>query len=319
MTEADQNWHPVLRGVELGIGTWAWGDRLYWGFGRGYAESDLQAAFERCLEGGIRLFDTAETYGQGRSEAYLGEFLQASSEPVKIATKFMPLPWRLTRASLVRALRASLRRLGRSRVELYQIHWPFPPVRVETWMAAMVEAYQAGLIEAVGVSNFDRGQMQRAQDALTREGVTLASNQVEYSLLNRKVEKNGLLKQCQDSGVCLIAYSPIGSGVLSGKYTPENPVRGFRGTRYNARYLAQVQPLLRLMKKIGTEHGGKTPVQVAINWVICKGAMPIPGVKTISQAEQNLGALGWRLTDGEVSLLDEASDRVLENTIPSER
>jgi aryl-alcohol dehydrogenase-like predicted oxidoreductase len=131
------------------------------------------------------------------------------------------------------------------------------------------------------------------------------------------VEKNGLLRHCQETGITLIAYSPIASGVLSGKYTPQNPLKGFRGSRYNSRYLSQMQPLIRLMKKIGMDHGGKTPAQVAINWVICKGAVPIPGVKNTSQAEQNIGAAGWRLTPDEVSMLDEASARVPETTIPA--
>lgn len=316
MADAVSTRHPVLENIELGIGAWAWGDRLYWGYGHSYTDEDLLAAFDRCLEAGIRLFDTAETYGQGRSEKLLGEFLKTTEIRVKIATKFMPYPWRLAKSNLIRSLKASLRRLDVPRVDLYQMHWPMPPVKIETWMAAMVDAVQAGLVDGVGVSNYDRAQMQRAQDALRREGVTLASNQVEYSLLHREVEKNGLLKQCQETGVTLIAYSPIASGVLSGKYTPQNPVKGMRGTKYSSRYLAQVQPLIRLMKKFGANHGGKSPAQVAINWVICKGALPIPGVKNLDQAEQNTGAMGWRLTPDEVALLDEASDHILETTIP---
>lgn len=309
--------NPVFENVELGIGTWSWGDRLYWGYGHGYNDQDIAQAFAACVNAGIHFFDTAEAYGQGRSETLLGQLVKTAPQPITVATKFMPYPWRLSRRALLRALRGSLRRLNLPQVDLYQMHWPFPPVNIETWMAAMSEAYHAGLIKAVGVSNYDRAQMQRSSSALTREGIPLASNQVEYHLLDRRVEKNGLLKQCQDEGITLIAYSPIASGVLTGKYSPENPVKGVRGTRYNAKTLAQVQPLLKLMKKIGADHDGKTPAQVAINWVICKGALPIPGVKNVSQAEQNVGGAGWRLTAAEVALLDEASDRVAENTIPS--
>ncbi len=300
----------ILAGIELGTGAWSWGDRLYWGYGRGYTEQDVRAAFETCLAAGINFFDTAETYGQGRSEQLLGQFLREANADVRIATKFMPYPWRLGRGALLRSLRASLSRLGLPAVDLYQIHWPLPPVNIETWMEAMLDAHQAGLIRAVGVSNYDRAQMQRAYDTLVREGVPLTSNQVEYHLLNRKVEKNGLLRHCQEQGITLIAYSPLGSGILSGKYTPENLPRGVRGTQFNARYLARIQPLIRLLKQTGSDLGGKSAAQVALNWVICKGALPIPGAKNARQAEQNAGARGWRLSAEQVAQLDEASDRV---------
>jgi aryl-alcohol dehydrogenase-like predicted oxidoreductase len=183
-------------------------------------------------------------------------------------------------------------------------------VNVETWMAGMTEAYQAGLLREVGVSNYDRSWMQRAYDALAREGIHLASNQMEYSLINRKVEKSGLLKQCNELGITLIAYSPIGMGLLTGKYTPEHPPSGMRGTRYSRGFLERMAPLLTLMKRIGSDHAGKTPAQIAINWTICKGTLPIPGAKNVAQAEQNAGSVDWRLTDDEVAALDEASDRL---------
>lgn len=281
-----------------------------WGYGRGYSDQDIRQAFDVSVMEGLRLFDTAEVYGQGRSEQLLGEFLKTSEQTLYVATKFMPYPWRLSRGALLRALKGSLKRLGLAQVDLYQIHQALPPVTPETWMNAMTEATHAGLTREVGVSNYDRGWTQRAYDALAREGLHLASNQVEYSLINRKIEKNGLLKQCQELGVRLIAYSPLGMGLLTGKYTPEQPPSGLRGTRYNRAFLERMIPLLTLMKRIGSDHAGKTPAQVAINWTICKGTLPIPGAKNIAQAEQNAGAITWRLTDEEVSALDEASDKL---------
>lgn len=306
--------HPVLDGVLMGVGTWAWGDRLVWGYGRGYSADDVKKAFDVSIENGIRLFDTAEVYGQGKSEQLLGEFIRSLQEPVLVATKFMPFPWRLSRRSLLRALRGSLKRLGIERVDLYQIHQPFPPINVETWMAGMTEAVQAGLVRAVGVSNYDQSWMQRAYDALAREGIRLAANQVEYSLVNRKVEKNGLLQKCRDLDVKLIAYSPLGMGLLTGKYSAANPPQGIRAgvVNYNRRLLEKMEPLLTLMKRIGSDHAGKTPAQIALNWVICKNALPIPGAKNITQAEQNAGALDWRLTAEEIMALDEASDKISE-------
>ncbi len=302
--------NPVFEGVEFGIGCWAWGDRMVWGYGRGYSEDDLRAAFAHALELGITFFDTAEVYGLGLSEKLLGKFICESGASVKVATKFMPFPWRLSRSSLMRALRNSLKRLGLSRVDLYQIHFPLPPLTVETWMAAMLDAHQAGLTAAIGVSNFNRQQTQRAYEMLARHGVTLASNQVEYHLLNREIEKNGLLKLCQELGVTVIAYSPLAMGLLTGKYTAENPPHGTRGGRYSRKYLERIQPLILQLRRIGANHDDKTPAQVALNWVLCKGALPIPGAKTFEQVEQNAGALGWRLSDEEVQTLDEISEQV---------
>lgn len=309
MNESSDNC-SVLAGIDFGVGTWAWGDRLVWGFGRGYAKEEVQQAFAVSVAGGVCLFDTAEVYGQGQSELLLGEFIRSSSQPIRVATKFMPYPWRLRRAALVRALQGSLKRLGLNQVDLYQIHQPLPPVNVETWMGGLVDAVQAGLAREVGVSNYNRSWMQRSYDALAREGIHLASNQMEYSLINRSIEKDGLLKHCQDLGVRVIAYSPLGMGLLTGKYTADNPPKGIRGGRYNHAFLEKMTPLLTLMKRIGSDHAGKTPAQVALNWVICKGALPIPGAKNVSQAEQNTGALGWHLTNEEVAALDEASDHL---------
>jgi aryl-alcohol dehydrogenase-like predicted oxidoreductase len=216
----------------------------------------------------------------------------------------------LPKTSLKRALRNSLKRLNLECVDLYQIHWPFPPVPIETWAEALGDVVQEGLVGAVGVSNYSEAQMRRAYATLAKRGVPLASNQVEYNLLNRKVELNGLLKVCQELGITLIAYSPMAQGALTGKYTPEKLMPGIRGRIYNRATLEKIQPLIRQMRDIGREHGGKTPSQVALNWCICKGSVPIPGAKNARQAQDNCGALGWRLTEAEVAALDESSARI---------
>ena len=293
----------------LGIGTWAWGDRLYWGYGRGYTNADLQAAFEVSMAAGIIFFDTAEIYGRGRSERFLGRFIAAEGKPVIVATKFAPIPWRLRRKSLVNALRRSLNRLGMERVDLYQVHWPALPVSVDTWMDAMADAVEAGLTRAVGVSNYSLAQMLRAHEALARRGVPLASNQVEYSLLHRQPESNGVLAACLELGVTLIAYSPLALGALTGKYTPDTPPPWLRRRRFGRRRLARIQPLIQLLRKIGEAHDGKSMSQVALNWTICKSTLPIPGAKNAAQARENASTLGWRLTPDEVAELGEVSER----------
>jgi aryl-alcohol dehydrogenase-like predicted oxidoreductase len=293
----------------LGIGTWSWGDTLFWQYGQSHTENDVQQAFAAGMQAGINFYDTAEVYGSHRSETILGGCLQAAGQPVVTATKFMPFPWRLGKGSLLKALRESLDRLGLASVDLYQVHQPIPPVQPEVWMEAMADAAEAGLVRAVGVSNYSAAWTRRSYAALVRRGLPLASNQVEYSLLQRAPERNGVMQACRDTGATLIAYSPIAKGILSGKYSPEHLPGGVRKLQYNARYLARVRPLIALLHETG-DRRGKNPAQVALNWVICKGAVPIPGAKNVRQAEENAGALGWRLTDAEVAALDDMSERV---------
>jgi aryl-alcohol dehydrogenase-like predicted oxidoreductase len=302
-----------LHHIQLGLGTWQWGDRFFWNYGQGYAEAELKESFDVTVAAGITLFDTAEVYGQGRSEKFLAQFLQQArfrnGQQPYIATKFMPLPWRLTKGQFRSALRGSLRRLDAGSVDLYQMHWPFPPVSIEAWMEAMTEAVEAGLVRAVGVSNYSSEQTRRAYSTLKQRGLPLVSNQVPYSLLNRRNEHNGLLALCQELDIRFIAYSPLEQGLLTGKYTPENPPPGLRKRRYQ-NLLTRIQPLVTVLREIGEAHGGKMPAQVALNWCIAKGALPIPGAKNPRQAEQNAGALGWRLTREEATRLDEVSDKV---------
>jgi len=194
-------------------------------------------------------------------------------------------------------------------VALYQVHRPTPFHRPERMMEAMLACIETGLTRAVGVSNFSESEMLRAYSTLARHNLSLASNQVHYSLLSRRAEKTGLLARCKELGIRLIAYSPLEMGLLAGKYSPDNPPPGSRGIRY-AFLTSRIGPLLKLMTKMGQDHGGKSNAQVALNWIICKGALPIPGAKTQAQAQQNAGALGWRLTQDEVAALDEASDAI---------
>jgi aryl-alcohol dehydrogenase-like predicted oxidoreductase len=298
-----------LNKIEMGLGAWAWGDRTFWNYGHGYTDADIEEAFRITLDAGINFVDTAEVYGQGRSERLLGQFIKKVDKPVMVATKFFPYPWRLRKQAVLGALRHSLDRLGLEKVDLYQIHQPFPPLPVETWAAGLAEAVKAGVARSVGVSNYSKNQMQRSYTVLAGHNIPLAANQVEYHLLERTVEKNGLLDRCKELGVRLIAYSPLAMGLLTGKYTPENPPPGIRGRKYAA-ILKDIQPLIGLLTELGKEHGDKTPGQVALNWVICKGALPIPGAKTGKQALQNAGAIGWHLTPDQVRALDEASDKI---------
>jgi aryl-alcohol dehydrogenase-like predicted oxidoreductase len=116
------------------------------------------------------------------------------------------------------------------------------------------------------------------------------------------------MQACKELNITIIAYSPIEMGILTGKYTPTNLPPGVRRLRYNRAYVERIQPLIGLMREIGQTHGGKTPSQVALNWTICKGTLPIPGAKNMRQAQENIGGAGWRLTDDEVATLEKTSE-----------
>lgn len=316
----DEIEHPIELGKtgicvpSLGTGAWSWGDRFFWGYGRDYSAEQVQEVFDLSMEAGINFFDTAEIYGNGMSERFLGRFAPggktSDGQEVLIATKFYPFPWRLWKSTLIGALKRSLKRLNLERVDLYQVHMPLPPVPVETWAEALGRAVQEGLARAVGVSNYSADRTRRAHDALDKMGIPLASNQVEYSLLNRQVERNGVLEACRERGITVIAYSPLAKGMLTGKYTPDNPPRGFRAAQYRREHMPKIQKLVQLMFEIGRAHDSKTPAQVAINWAMCKGTLPIPGAKNARQAQENLGAAGWRLSMDEVAGLDALSQEV---------
>lgn len=313
MTEVS-NETRFLHALEMGLGAMQWGDRAIWQYGRGYGLDEVKQAFEISLAAGVRFVDTAELYGNGLSERSLGRFLKETDQPVLVATKFFPWPWRFTQSALPRALKGSLARIGVESVDLYQIHWPSPVMKTDSLMDGLAECIKLGLARTVGVSNFGHTRMVAAYSALARNGIPLAANQVHYSLLSREVEKNGILARCKELGIRMIAYCPLERGMLTGKYTSENPPPGRRAAKY-AKILPKIQPLLKYMTQIGQDHGGKSCAQVALNWTICKGALPIPGAKNAAQAEQNAGALGWRLTDEEVARLDFASDALIEPTM----
>jgi aryl-alcohol dehydrogenase-like predicted oxidoreductase len=302
--------HQIPDSVEIGTGAWAWGDRFVWGFGKDYGEDDARQAFRASLYNRVTFFDTAEMYGFGTSERLLGKFLKETPQPVMIATKFAPLPYRITKGRLTNALKGSLKRLGVASVDLYQLHFHLPPMTEEHWIDALADALDRRLARAAGVSNYDRGQTIRAHALLGRRGYPLASNQLEYSLIERGIERDGTKAACDERGIKIIAYSPLGMGLLTGKYTVENPPPGTRGGKYR-KLVPKLPPLIALLRETGERHGGKSPAQVAINWTICKGTLPIPGAKNARQAEHNAGAVGWRLTPDDVAALDEMSDKVL--------
>lgn len=296
----------------LGIGTWAWGDKLFWNYGQQYGADQVQSAFQAAVDAGITFFDTAEVYGFGDSEKLLGQFMKQTQQPVQIATKYGPAPWRLNGQSVSDALTASLERLQCDRVALYQVHWPFTFFMSQsTLMNTLADEYQKGRIQAIGVSNYSAAQLREAHKILSNRGVPLAVNQVRYSLLTRNIETDGILETARELGVVILAYSPLAQGLLTGKYTAENYQQpsGARQWKpdFSRESLAKIAPLINLLKELGAQYD-RTPAQVALNWLIAQGGViPIPGAKNAKQAQDNAGALGWSLSADEVEKLSQVS------------
>jgi aryl-alcohol dehydrogenase-like predicted oxidoreductase len=299
-----------LQVPRLGLGTMTWGDpsgfsrltpaKLAYGGAEGPDEEAL--AFAESLSAGVTFFDTAAMYSNGASERRLGELAQGTT--ALIATKF-PARMRATTGDMPRTLEASLARLGRPTVDLYQHHFPTKRVDIPRLMELMAGAVHAGTVRAVGVSNYSAAQLRIAHAALADRGVPLASNQVQYSLLHRRPETNGVLDTCRELGVTLIAYQPLASGALSGRYVAGARPAGlrrfmpvFRGSRRES-----VAPVVALLHEIGAGHG-MGPTQVALRWLIENDSvLPIPGAKSGRQAAANAQALSFRLTSGEIDAL----------------
>lgn len=296
----------------LGIGTWAWGDKLFWNYGNTYDRAGVREAYQAAMDAGITFFDTAEVYGLGESESLLGQFMQEDGRPADIATKYGPVPWRFSKDAVYEAVTASLDRLKLDRVTLYQVHWPFAFfMSQETLMNALADEVEKGRIGAIGISNYSAEQMREVHQILAQRGIPLAVNQVQYSLLNRKIESNGVLAAARELDVTILAYSPLAQGLLTGKYTPEkaNSPDGARrfDSRFSAKGLEEIAPIVQLLQQLAAKYQ-KTPAQVSLNWLIAKGnVVPIPGAKNAKQAIDNAGALGWTLLPEEVTQLDEAT------------
>ena len=257
-----------------------------------------------------------------------------------VATKFTPSPWRTTAQSVVEACEQSCQRLGVDEIDLYQLHMPdiVQPLRFvglgeskdEVYWDGIAECYHRGLVANVGVCNYGPTLLMRCQEALGKRGVPLASNQIAYSLIGRHNGAQDTLDKCNELGIQVLAFFPFAMGLLTGKYTSGTAVArdtitsltSSKKTKLELRDLTRyamgdgdtvpdggISPLLQVMETIAQSRG-KTIAQVALNYIICKGAIPIPGSRNKAQLEDNIGAMGWRLSDIEVSMLELETDKL---------
>ena len=305
----------ALRVPRMGVGAMVWGDpkglaRLHpaqTAYGGAHGIEEERSAVEVSIEAGVNLFDTAAMYSNGAAESRLGELTRGRD--VVIATKY-PSGFSFKAEDFPKELEMTLSRLGRDWIDLYQHHYPNARLSISRLMDFVADAVEAGKIKAVGVSNYSAEQMREAHAALAKREIPLASNQVEYSLLNRKPEVNGIMDACRELGITLIAYSPLAGGRLTGKYSAQNRPSGFFRRilpQYNRKTLDEMQPVIKLLREIG-ERYSKTPSQVALQWLIENPlVIPIPGAKNGKQASDNAQALTFSLTAEEVEMLSQAT------------
>jgi aryl-alcohol dehydrogenase-like predicted oxidoreductase len=318
MTERRRLGRTAIEITPIGLGCWQFsgGVGLVGGFWEALSQEAVDDIVRASLAGGISWFDTAEVYGRGRSERALAHGLGAAGRKdgdVVVATKWWPIP--RTAASIGATIGDRLRCLGGFSIDLHQVHQPYSLSSVEAEMDAMAALVAAKKIRAVGVSNFSAAQMRRAHAALARHGIPLASNQVRYSLVDRGIESNGVLATAKELGVTVIAYSPLGQGILSGRFHDDPAlVRSRPGPRrymslFRASGLERTRPLVDELRRIAAVRAA-TPAQVALNWLIHSSGdtiVAIPGASRPRQAEEAAGAMGFRLDAEEMNRLDEAS------------
>ena len=297
----------------IGVGTIGWGDASR-GFGTTFREKDAFDAFQRARKSGINFFDTAEVYGykgqkyEQSAEEILGRFVAKKndddvknddSDEVVVGSKVFTIPWtnalmgggiRLGKESLIKAGKESVKRMGGRQMDVWSIHFPFPSFSQDALMSALEESLDLGLTRAVGVSNYNVEQLERAFEILEKRGIPLASNQIEYSVVNRKAEKEGLIQSCLDRDVKVVAHSPL---------------KALKTTEIEEKYVI----MNKLCEFIGQVNGGgKSKVSVMLNYCMAKGTIPIPGVKRVEHIEDIENAMGWTLDEESVLTIDEKMD-----------
>lgn len=310
-----------LRVPALSFGTGTFGGKgpLFSAWG-GSDAAEARRLIDICLDAGVSLFDTADVYSGGASEEILGEAIRGRRGAVLISTKTGlpmgdgPQDWGASRARLIRAVDASLRRLGTDYVDLLQLHAFDASTPAEELMGTLDLLIAAGKVRYAGVSNYPGWQLMKAQALADRHGwPRLVAHQVYYSLIGRAYEAD-LMPLGADQGIGALVWSPLGWGRLTGKIGRNRPIP--QGSRLHetdqfappveAEHLYRVIDTLEAL----AAETGKTVPQIALNWLLRRPTVSsvIVGARNEEQLRQNLGAVGWSLTPDQVAHLDRASD-----------
>jgi aryl-alcohol dehydrogenase-like predicted oxidoreductase len=299
----------------IGLGCWQFSEGQ--GGARGswdpVSVEETNGIVQAALDGGINWFDTAELYGHGRSERAIARALKLagkSDSDVILATKWSPIG--RTARSIGRTIGERQECLNGYTIDLHQIHAPYGFTTRRSEMNAMADLVEAGKIRSIGISNYNARQMRQAHDVLLTRGLRLTSNQVRYSLLDRRIESNGILDTAKELGVTIIGYSPLDMGLLTGKFH-KNPEllnsRPFLRRSQLRRKIESSRELINTLENIARSHGVAAS-QVAINWLINfhgDTVVVIPGASKVRHAEQNVGAMTFTLSNAELDRIDKLS------------
>ncbi len=301
---------------KLALGAWSWGTGNAGGdavFGNHLSAEDLKPVFDKALECGLNLWDTAPVYGDGSSEKILGSFIRdIDRRDIIISTKFTPHIAGNSPNAAREMLEGSLKRLNTDHIDVYWIH---NPNDVERWTPMLIPLAKDGLIKSIGVSNHNLAEIKRVQEILGAEGLRLSAVQNHYSLLHRSSESAGILRHCKENGITFYSYMVLEQGALTGKFDLDHPFPegSSRAKTYNG-MLTEIETLIAEMRHIGERHSA-SPAQIAIAWARSKGTLPIIGVTKVSQAEEAAKTAEIVLADEEISAVEELADRTGVSTL----
>lgn len=272
-------------------------------FGRRLGERESRAVIHAALDAGITLFDTAESYGNGRSETFIGKALGVRRRDIAIATKF---GWsgRATARRIVKAVEGSLKRLRTDVIDLYQLHRPDPSTPIEDTLEALDTLVRQGKLRFVGCSNFSGAQIEAARAASRGRGrCAFATAQNRYSLLDRAAERD-VVPACADSGMGILPYYPLANGLLTGKYRRGAPWPG--GTRLSAGRVSDAEWRAVEGLERFAEAQGRTLLELAFSWLAARPAIlsVIAGATSPEQVAGNAGAAGWKLSPDDLAAID---------------
>ena len=301
----------------IGLGCWQFSKQqnMAGKFWPTIENNTINSIVKTSLEGGINWFDTAEVYGNGASERALSDALTALGKKpgeIMLATKWWPM-FR-TASNITKTINARLNALKPYPIDLYQVHQPWGFSNEKAEMDAMARLVKENKIKYVGVSNFSASQMRSAWEALQKHGIHLISNQVRYSLLDRKIESNGILQTAKELGISIIAYSPLAQGLVTGKFH-DNPqlLKNIGMRKYTPQFkpsgLEKSRPVIKCVQELALKYD-VSPSQIALNWLINfhgETVVAIPGATKESHAKENTGAMTFTLSTEDLALLDNKS------------
>ncbi len=265
---------------------------------------------DAALDAGITFFDTADVYGAGQSEEFLGAALKGKRDKAVIATKFgmeMPAGKGAKPTYIKSAVEASLKRLGIDTIDLYQLHRPDEDTPIADTLGALDELVKEGKVREIGGSNFSAAQIEEAEKAVKQGAARFVSLQNHYSLFHREPEQ-GVLAACAAHGIGFLPYFPLANGLLTGKYRKGKPfpessraADGFGPKMFTEENLDKVEGLIKI-----AEGAGHTLLELAFSWLAARPEVSsvIAGAKTPEQVKGNAKAADWKLTKDQLAEID---------------